>query len=803
MPDNPSNNKVEFNYGNYTINGKTIASEDNSSYSYYGSYSYVYGGYSSDNEVTNNIMNINYGDFANDIHGGYSDKGNTTGNIVNIYIGNFYNSVSVYGGRSHDGDAINNILNINHVVNKAIGANFYGGYSSGGNSINNTVSITVPYTVNPIMEGRAYDDVYGGYSDDGDAINNTVNIDGGSFGNVYSGYSSSGTAKGNILNINNGSFPSGSVSVYCAYGHNATDNKLTINGGNFYGYIVGSQTYNDATNNIVNINGGAFYGYVEGSSSYFGNVKNNTINIYNKPNLTSAILYGGYAPNGTSSGNTLNIHTKGLTAKNIGYFQNMNFYIPVGTVNGETMLTLTTGTTDLSGVAIRAGVDANNTTLNSGDTVILLTSANGLITDETTTYGKLTEGVSLTYDLTVTQSGNSIIATIGGTNPTPTQNVTPTPTQDVTPTPIQNVTPTPIQNIIPVTIPTTTPLTLNPQIDVIDKSAISPMNTVLTVVQNDVFPSYIIGEVDFEEVDTSTPTSGTENDAEDDTKEIADVPNPEPKGWEIFGDIGGGSLRTKTGNGSHVNTKTTNLDLGIARNIPHGGAGKLTVAPIIDYARGSYDSYLSDGTHGTGNTKYLAGGFMGRNTWNNGFYLEGSFRIGKVKTDFASNDLDTTGRYGRITYDTSAKTLAGHLKVGKNLRLNKNNILDVYAAYYHAHQGSMDANLYPSGDRYRISSADGGRFKLGYRLTTRTSKISRIYTGLAYQYEYANGITSTYLSKNISTSGGNEKGSSGMLELGWLIKPLKNNPWAVDINTTGWIGHQRGVTAMAKVVKAF
>ena len=114
----------------------------------------------------------------------------------------------------------------------------------------------------------------------------------------------------------------------------------------------------------------------------------------------------------------------------------------------------------------------------------------------------------------------------------------------------------------------------------------------------------------------------------------------------------------------------------------------------------------------------------------------------------------------------------------------------------------MGADL-SSGEHYNFSSADSGRFRIGYRMTTRTSKISRIYTGLAYQYEHASGITAKYLAKDLSTASAGNSGSSGMLELGWQIKPLKNNPWMVDINATGWIGHQRGVTAFAKVQKAF
>jgi hypothetical protein len=225
----------------------------------------------------------------------------------------------------------------------------------------------------------------------------------------------------------------------------------------------------------------------------------------------------------------------------------------------------------------------------------------------------------------------------------------------------------------------------------------------------------------------------------------------------------------------------------------------MTIAPIIDYQNTNYDSYLSDGTHGRGNSKYTAGGFIFRNMHRNGFYYEGSFRAGKVKTDFASDNIDKTGAFWRVTYDTSATTLAGHLKIGKAFRLNKNNFLDVYGVYYHAHQNGMSADL-SSGEHYNFSSANAGRLRIGYRLTTRTSKISRVYTGLAYQYEHNSGVTGHY--KSYRTPNSSYRGSSGMLEFGWIIKPNENK-WEVDINATGWIGSQRGVKALAKVQKSF
>lgn len=476
-----------------------------------------------------------------------------------------------------------------------------------------------------------------------------------------------------------------------------------------------------------------------------GNVYNNSINIYDNPDLSRAYLLGYnkglemIEPN-SHTNNTLNIYTKGLTAITVENFDAINFYLPESTVNGDTILTLTNQYgTNLSGTAINAGV-AGNANLNNGDTVTLITNSNGLTTDATT-YGKLTEGVSLDYDLTVSKSGNNIIATIGTSSDTSGELKSETESL-------------PLSSGIP----------------------------------------------GLETVNTSLDTKNLEDDKEFDSKEAAVATQiVEPKGWEIFANMGGGSLRTKGSDGSHVDMTTQSINLGFARSL-ESSAGKFTIAPIIDYASGKYDSYLETGIHGNGKTRYIAGGLIARRMLSNGFYYETSVRVGKVKTDFASDNLDTTGAFGRITYDASATTLAGHLKLGKAFRLNKNNFLDVYGIYYHAHQNGMGADL-SSGEHYNFSSADSGRFRISYRMTTRTSKISKIYTGLAYQYEHSSGITATY--KTYSTAGKGENGSSGMLESGWIVKPFKNSPWAVDINATGWVGHQRGVTAMAKIQKTF
>ena len=681
-------------------------------------------------------MTINDGTFDFGVYGGYGSGYNAYAAQYNTLTINGGIFDGVYGGGSDYGDATNNNVTITDgIFDKGV----YGGHSYYGRATGNILTI---------IEGNFSCRVFGGSGTE--AENNTLTINGGTFNDwVEGGFSTNSDANYNTTIINGGSFSG------CFFGGNsgdfdATGNTLTINGGTFnnssiYGGFSADSSSDDsykgkATGNTVNINGGTFNNsFVYGGCSWIvGDATDNTININNAPDLTKANLYGGYSSKiGTSSGNTLNIYTKDLIARNISDFQNINFYLPESTVNGDTILTLSSEYTDISGAAVKAGV-VGNANLTEGD-VITLMQNNGTITTDGTAYGTLTEGVSLNYDLAVSKSDdNKIIATVGKGS-------------------------------------------LNAGTEVLALSEVAGIGAVNNTMDTKTLPT---------DDDDNEDVSGSAGDA-------SNVQIVEPKGWEIFANMGGGSLRTKGSDGSHVDMTTQSINLGFARSL-EASKGRFTIAPIIDYAHGNYDSYLETGVHGNGSTRYIAGGLIARRILQNGFYYETSVRLGKVKTDFSSDHLGTSGQ--NVTYDASATTISGHLKLGKAFRLNKNNLLDVYGIYCHAHQNGMGADL-SSGEHYDFSSANNGRFRMGYRLTTRTSKISKIYTGLAFQYEHSNGITATY--KDYETPGAGESGSSGMLELGWIIKPLKNNPWAVDINTTGWIGHQRGITAMAKVVKSF
>lgn len=386
----------------------------------YGTFSSsIYGGMSETGAVvTGDVVTVNSGSKIEAVYGGYSsdyENNNASGAVTNneVIINNTSDGIAgfVCGGHARNGVASNNTVILNGGITNWCDV---GGYSDGTASANHDVSNN---TV--IVNGGTHATVEGGWSNgSGNAVNNTVTVNGGTIEQVSGGdcHSSDGqaaldgTAKGNTVVINNGVI--NEVSGGCG-DEQITNNTVTIHGGTITNNVFGGKntypirTLNDTIGN---------------------NASNNIVNIepVNGLDLTNATLYGSgdgadstithdRDSNGNQLGNTLNIYGKNITAYNVANFTNINFYLPSTIQNKDTALTLTDMEgTDVSYSTVKAGI-VGNANISKGDKIYLLTNANGLTTTGTT-YGKLTEGVSLDYDLDVHQDGDSIVATIDGTS---------------------------------------------------------------------------------------------------------------------------------------------------------------------------------------------------------------------------------------------------------------------------------------------------------------------------------------------------------------------------------------------------
>ncbi len=274
------------------------------------------------------------------------------------------------------------------------------------------------------------------------ASSNSVTITGSQVEGVYGGVGQIGSAKGNIVTITDSSVEMEAVGGETGYMMNwitqpgqlkdAENNQVIVNGSSTIGTVVGGeaaaantfdekydevQTSGKSSGNTVTINDGTVKNSVLGGHSAMSDAIGNTVNIAggiigtessgtgeaddnaiaggfaeegqannNTVNITGGTLgammslYGGYSEKGSSS-NTLNLHTKGNTVKNLGYFQNLNFYVPEGTAAGETMVTVT-GNADVSKAVIQAGIE-KTTKLAPGQAINLIYDAGGIKTDGT------------------------------------------------------------------------------------------------------------------------------------------------------------------------------------------------------------------------------------------------------------------------------------------------------------------------------------------------------------------------------------------------------------------------------------
>ncbi len=572
-----------------------------------------------------------------------------------------------------------------------------------------------------------------------------------------------------------------------AYGNNNGDihnpsgsgsnNVITMKGGQLSNLIGGEEaTPTKASGNIINIYGGTITGNVYGGRvAAGGNLTGNVVNIYGIDDLEGGIYVGSTGGNpGTSSGNvlnllgtinisgyldadgtqTLNIASKGNTASVIyGQIENINFYLPSNTKSGDTMLSLTGVTpwgdepTDLTkttiGVAAQTGLS-----LSKGDAVTLIKNPKGVTTaDPISTASSQTVKASAPTGITTSEDYEFEISKQG------TDSIIATVTKAEASSDVEVA-----KSLVETRAATTT--FVNAGADMLASQGFAQAANAVAL---EAAESKQDGAVaDGKQTGVSAPSAGA---------------------FTPFAAFGGSSLRAESG--SYVDTKGFGLNIGFAREVSNS-QGKLLFGPLVEYGGGNYDSYLDDGTHGEGGSHYWGIGIMARQVNHDGFYYEGSVRGGRVTSDYKShlNNQD-------VSYDSASNYWAAHLGLGKVFEVGGNNTVDGYFKYFYSHQGGDDVTIHGSvsGDeQWNFDGVNSNRIRIGARLTHKVNEMNSFYGGLAYQYEFGGEARAHY--NGGTTPSPSVKGSSGMLELGWQVKP--GGPLTLDLGVTGWAGKQRG-----------
>ena len=271
-------------------------------------------------------------------------------------------------------------------------------------------------------------------------------------------------------------------------------------------------------------------------------------------------------------------------------------------------------------------------------------------------------------------------------------------------------------------------------------------------------------------------------------KEGGAAEDDEKRGYQLWAAMSQGTMRAETG--SYVTTTGYNLSVGWAKE------GKLRAAktlftPFVEYGRGTYHTYLDDGTHGSGKISYFGAGLMGRIERSDGHWLEAALHGGRVRSDYTGTIAAGTVS----TYDSGNTYYAAHIGIGKTRLLRTGDTLNTYLRYFYSRQYGTSAEL-NTGETYDFDAVASHRMRVGFTFLHREDTSKEIYAGLAYEYEFdGEGAASV---QGLAADSPALRGGSTMVELGYrFIPPDSRLSW--HIHMAGWQGTRRGMTGNIQV----
>ena len=470
---------------------------------------------------------------------------------------------------------------------------------------------------------------------------------------------------------------------------------------------------------------------------------NNIVTLLGRGEV-SGVLYGGVSSN-KSAGNTLNlgninepIEMNSISAGKVGYFNTYNFYLPNNTRNQDIALKLLGIEGDLDSV-----IDLGNATVNSyvpGDTALKAGDIVHLIQVDPTReiawkgQGKVYQGVTLTHDLAdirVDEQSRNLDLVFQKNNIKDSINVPANNNGSV------NNTGTGDKNNASNNTDTTMPsANVNPK----TKSLLQGRLVAPALINGG--SAYLL-EGGLESFYQNTNVD----------KNKANI------GSNGFANVRADNREVTTG--SHVKLKGMTFDAGYAWNKPLG-LGNLTYGIAAEYGYTRYTSHLDDGTRGKGKAWYLGANTFGNYLWNNGLYMQGSLRIGRVSGDYRSNDF-VHANGNQVNYDSKSNYIAGHIGAGKIWQLGSLNSLDTYIKYFDSHTSSDKAKL-NSGETYHFSSVRSQRGRIGVQYNHQLAK-TKLHFGLAHEREWNGHVRAQYQGLSLPSptmKGGTTLGEAGV-----------------------------------------
>ena len=265
------------------------------------------------------------------------------------------------------------------------------------------------------------------------------------------------------------------------------------------------------------------------------------------------------------------------------------------------------------------------------------------------------------------------------------------------------------------------------------------------------------------------------------------------RGSQAFGAVSGGNSRYESG--SHVDVKSVNLMLGMSHGL-NNSAGQLTVGGFVEFGHGGYDSFNSFATRpdvrADGDLRYYGAGALLRQDFNQGAFVEGSLRAGRVRQDYDSADLTTGGL--PVQYRRNSSYYGAHLGGGWNV-----GPFTLSGVYLWTRQSGGNVNL--PNEPYHFDAINSQRLRLGGQYQHALTDNVTFKAGAAWEYEFDGKAKGRVFGFELDSP--SLKGSTGIFSLGLGIKPQASQGWNVDVGVQGYTGKRKGVGGNVRVKYAF
>lgn len=189
----------------------------------------------------------------------------------------------------------------------------------------------------------------------------------------------------------------------------------------------------------------------------------------------------------------------------------------------------------------------------------------------------------------------------------------------------------------------------------------------------------------------------------------------------------GSGFNQKVETGSHIRNNGYHIMGGGGVRL-HQDQGNLLITAFVEHGDGDLRT-RHEGIHGKGDFSYTGVGLYSKQTWDNGWFIDGSGRIGRVKRDFRSSSMIDGG-----FNDKSSNYYGFHIGGGKEIELSPDDKVTIRGKLLWTETGDFSTTS-KAAERLHFDSARSVRTHVGTQIDHRVTSEVKVYAGAAWEQE--------------------------------------------------------------------